>query len=196
MSFFPFKRQVYTIKKGYKKGINGKTAVNQALYLFSSGGTYLVICTVKQFIARQLTVCYMKNLIPVLIVVILTSCIRETLTAPKSLNQNITANTPVSYKDNSISIVDFKAQQDTNAINVTFTTLYEKDIARLEILRGLTANNLCSIYKQKINSDSFSPVKYNMRDQNNDSITTIYYMVKYTLANGNWGYTPVFQLSL
>jgi hypothetical protein len=138
----------------------------------------------------------MKNLIPALLLTLLISCAKETLTAPRSLSQNIAANTTVSYKDNSISIVDFKAQQDSNAINVTFTTLYEKNIAKLEILRGVTANNLCSIYIQRISSDSFSPVKYNTSDPNNDNINTLYYMVKYTLSNGNWGYTPVFKLSL
>ena len=138
----------------------------------------------------------MKNLIPVLLLILLTTCTKETLTAPISLSQNIAANTPVSYKDNSISIVDFKALQDSNAINVTFTTLYERNIARLEILRGLTANNLCSIYDKKISSDSFSAVKYNTNDPNDGNISTLYYMIKYTLSNGNWGYTPVFKLSL
>ena len=138
----------------------------------------------------------MKNLIPALLLTLLISCTKETLTAPRSLSQSIAANTPVSYKDNSISIVDFKAQQDSNAINVTFTTLYEKNVAKLEILRGVTANNLCSIYNKEISSVSFSPIKYNMSDQNNDDINTIYYMVKYTLTNGDWGYTPVFKLCL
>jgi hypothetical protein len=138
----------------------------------------------------------MKNFIPALLLLLLTSCTTKTFTEPKSSSQNITANTALSYKDNSISIVDFMAQQDNNAINVTFITLYEKNIAKLEILKGLTANNLCSMYKQEISSDSFSPVKYLTSDQNNDNTDTLYYMVKYTLTDGNWGYTPVFKLCL
>ena len=126
---------------------------------------------------------------------LLTSCTKETLTAPKSSNQNIAVNSAVTYQDNSISIVDFKARQNNNAINVTFTTLYEKNIVKLEILRGVTANNLCSIFKQEVSADSYAVIKYSTLDQDSTG-DAVYYMVKYTLTNGDWGYTPVFQLRL
>ena len=69
----------------------------------------------------------MKILLPALLLMLLVSCTTKTLTVPKSINQNITANTPVSYKDNSISIVNFKAQQGIGTINLTFTTLVRKE---------------------------------------------------------------------
>lgn len=138
----------------------------------------------------------MKFFFTALLIMMLNSCTKGMLAAPKSLNQNIAVNNTVSYQDNSISIVDFKAGLDNNAINVTFTTLYEKNIVKLEILRGLTINNLCSIYKQDVSTDSYSATKYSILDKENYNIDAIYYIVKYTLANGDWGYTPVFQLSL
>jgi hypothetical protein len=138
----------------------------------------------------------MKNLIPALLLVLIVACTKETLTEPKSINTNIAANTTVSYKSSSITIVDFKAQQESRGINVTFTTLYEKNIVRLEILKGLTANNLCSIYKQEISTNSDLATNYSTSDQNNENVNTIYYMVKYTLTDGDWGYTPVFKLTL
>ena len=79
---------------------------------------------------------------------------------------------------------------------MTFTTLYEKNIVKLEILRGVTANNLCSIFKQEVSADSYAVIKYSTLDQDNNTGDAVYYMVKYTLTNGDWGYTPVFQLRL
>src|SRR4051812_35774790 len=138
----------------------------------------------------------MKNLIPALLLILFITCTKKTLTEPKSINTDIVANTTVSYKNSNIIIVDFKAQQDSRGIIVTFTTLYEKNIVRLEILKGPTANNLCSIYKQEVSTDSDSVNKYSTSDQNNDNVNTMYYMVKYTLTKGDWGYTPVFKLTL
>ncbi len=138
----------------------------------------------------------MKIILPALLLVLLTSCTKNTLTPPKTGGQNFAANTVVTYKDNSISVVNFKAQPDSNGIKVTFTTMYVKQIVRLEILRGFTDNNLCSIYRQGVNADSYSATEYRTSDTNDHKHAAIYYMVKYTLANGDWGYTPVFKLSL
>ncbi|TKK65524.1 hypothetical protein FC093_19600 [Ilyomonas limi] len=138
----------------------------------------------------------MKKIIPALLLMLLVACTKQSLTAPTSTNQTVAANTAVTYKDNSISIVNFKAQPTNRAIDVAFTTLYEKNIVRLEILKGLSANNLCSIYKQEIGADSYSANVYGTSDANENGASDIYYMVKYTLANGDWGYTPVFKLSL
>ena len=138
----------------------------------------------------------MKRIIPALLLLLLASCSKESITAPKATNQAFAANTAVSYKDNSISVVDFKAQSANSDIEVTFTTLYEKNIVKLEILKGLTASNLCSIYKQEVSANSYSAVKYSINDADAGKTSAVYYMVKYTLADGNWGYTPVFKLSL
>jgi len=138
----------------------------------------------------------MKFFLPALLLILLTSCTKEPLSVPGAVTQNLAAITAVAYKDNSISIIDFKAQQGSGAIQVKFTTLYEKNIVKLEILRGLTENNLCSIYKQDVNSDSNAAIQYYTSDSSNNNEPAIYYMIKYTLANGDWGYTPVFKLCL
>jgi hypothetical protein len=138
----------------------------------------------------------MKNLIPALLLVLLVACNKESVTKPGNGGQTAIANTAVAYKDNSISVVDFKAKSNSTTIEVTFTTLYEKNVVALEVLKGMTTNNLCSIYKQEVNKDSYSAIKYSTNDLNSYETDAIYYMVKYTLANGDWGYTPVFKLSL
>lgn len=138
----------------------------------------------------------MKKIIPFLLLIVFIACTKQPIVVPKTAAQSVASNTAVAYKDNSISIVNFKAQSVNSAIKITFTTLYEKDIVRLEILRGLTASNLCSIYKQSVSADSHSVIEYSTSDANDNKVSDIYYMIKYTLANGDWGYTPVFKLSL
>lgn len=138
----------------------------------------------------------MKKIIPALLLILFASCTKQSLTVPKTTNQNATANTAVTYKDNNISVVEFKALPDKGNIKVTFTTLYEKNIVKLEILKGMTANKLCGIYKDDVKSDSYTAVQYSTSDTNENKVSDVFYMVKYTLANGDWGYTSVFKLSL
>lgn len=102
----------------------------------------------------------------------------------------------VTYKDNSILVTDFKAQATDKGIEVGFTTLFEKDIVKLEILKGITTTNLCSIYQQNVTADSYSAIQYSTQDINENKSSFLYYMVKYTLVNGDWGYTPVYKLGL
>jgi len=150
----------------------------------------------RNSVYHQLTSFTVKKIIPALLFVLLVSCTKEPLTAPNTGNQNLAANTVVTYKDSSISVVNFKAQPNSDNIKVTFTTLYQKDVVKLEVLKGVTANNLCSIYNQPVNADSYSATEYSTSDTNENNVSKIFYMIKYTLANGDWGYTPVFELSL
>ena len=136
----------------------------------------------------------MKTILSALFFLALVSCTKESVTVPKPVKDFIGA-TSVTYKDNSISVIDFKAQPTDNGIVVGFTTLFEKDITRLEILKGSTATNLCSIYQQNVEADSYSALQYSTRDINENKLPSLYYMVKYTLANGDWGYTPVYKLN-
>ena len=138
----------------------------------------------------------MRTIIFALLLTLIVSCTKESVTAAATANQSFAPNTAVAYKDNSISVADFKAQPGNRNIKVSFTTLYEKNIVKLEVLKGLTANHLCSIYTQQVTANSYSSINYSTGDVNDAKATVIYYMIKYTLVNGDWGYTPVFQLSL
>ncbi len=75
---------------------------------------------------------------------------------------------------------------------VGFTTSFQKDVQSLEILRGTTPATLCSIYKTGITSDSHITLQYTAED--NQTASTLYYIVKYTLRDNDWGYTPMFTL--
>ncbi len=62
----------------------------------------------------------------------------------------------------------------------------------LEILRGVSRTNLCSIYKTNGSGTSTAVIQYATNDA--QTAPVLYYIVKYTLQDGDWGYTPIFTL--
>lgn len=119
------------------------------------------------------------------------SCSKENLSSPAAAS--IQKSSPaISFTSSNISISEFKAQTGSDSITVGFTTTFQKNVKSLEILRGATPNNLCSIYKTNIAADSYSSLHYTTGDA--QILSTQYYIIKYTLQDNDWGYTPVFTL--
>ena len=133
----------------------------------------------------------MKNLFIAFVLLAFVSCSKEDVSAPKTAS--IQTSSPISYTSENISIAGFKATETDNSITVDFTTTFQKNVKSLEILRGTTPNNLCSIYKTDGNLNSFASLKYGTDDK--ESASQVYYIVKYTLTNNDWGYTPLFTLA-
>ena len=134
----------------------------------------------------------MKQLLPIIALLItLVSCSKENITAPQTIS--VQSSAPISYSSANIAIAGFKAATASQAITVGFTTTFQKNIKTLEILRGTTPNNLCSIYKTDGNISSNASLQYTTADD--ESASVVYYMVKYTLTDNDWGYTPVFTLA-
>ena len=134
----------------------------------------------------------MKQLLPIIALLItLVSCSKENVSAPTTAS--VQSSAPISYSSSNIAIAGFKAAGGSDAITVSFTTTFQKNIRTLEILRGTTPNNLCSIYKTDGNTSSFASLQYTTGDTETASV--VYYMVKYTLTDNDWGYTPVFTLA-
>ncbi len=133
----------------------------------------------------------MKNLLIAFILLTFVSCSKEDVSAPKTAS--IQTSSPISFKSENIAIEGFKAAEADNVITVDFTTTFQKNVKSLEILRGTTPNNLCSIYKTDGNANSYAPVKYATDDK--ETVSEVYYVVMYTLNNNDWGYTPLFTLA-
>ena len=130
----------------------------------------------------------MKHFLSAFVLMLFFSCGKSDLSkpAPPSLPQ------VVAFSSNNISVNNFTAQTDNNAIKVGFTTTYQKDIKSLEILRGYSSTQLCSIYKMPVTEDSYTTQHYITEDTTALSSPTLYYIIKYTLQDNDWGYTPVF----
>lgn len=134
----------------------------------------------------------MKNSLSILLFtcILFLSCTKENATSPAAAS--IQTSSPVSFTSNNISIQNFKAQGASNQINVGFTTSFQRDVQSLEILRGESRTNLCSIYKTNGSGNSTAVIQYATNDTQTASV--LYYIVKYTLQDGDWGYTPIFTL--
>ncbi len=131
----------------------------------------------------------MKHLLFSFLIIGFVSCSKEEVTAPSSVTISSSA---ISYSSANIVIQNFKAQSSNKDITVGFSTSFQKDVKTLEILKGNTPNNLCSIYKTDSTGYSGTVIQYSTEDTKTAS--TLYYIVKYTLQDGDWGYTPVFTL--
>ncbi len=139
----------------------------------------------------------MKNLISTFLLVSLlsSSCVKEQVAQPAAHSPSTAGSTaPISLKNANINIYSFKAEAADNKIEVGFLTLFQKDIKTLEILKGTTPNSLCSIYKTDVLENTTATIKYETEDSNTADAPVLYYIVKYTLQNNDWGYTPLFVL--
>ena len=131
----------------------------------------------------------MKHLLLALLVISFIGCSKEDIIVPSS---SVTTSSSISFSSANIAIQNFKAQSASDDITVGFSTSFQKDVKTLEILRGTTPNSLCSIYKADGNGSSNAAIQYSTEDK--PTASTLYYIVKYTLQDGDWGYTPVFTL--
>ena len=133
----------------------------------------------------------MKSLIAVLsLSVILISCSKQALVVPQNTQ------TQLFYKDGNIAVSEMKAvQKDASTVTVSFATLYETNIQKIEIMSGNTTTQLCTIGELDVPGNSDKPANYTIEDTNLKG-QTMYYMLRYTLTTGDWGYTPLVSVSL
>ncbi|HNE93670.1 MAG TPA: hypothetical protein PKZ66_06090, partial [Chitinophagaceae bacterium] len=81
---------------------------------------------------------------------------------------------------------------NSNSIQIDFSTLYEKNISKIEIMSGETPNYLCAVYTVNLTINSAQLKNYSVTDSKTSS-STAYYMIKYTLNNGDFGFTNVIK---
>lgn len=132
----------------------------------------------------------MKLLIAVLsLSVILVSCSKEALVIPQNTQKTF-------YKDGNITVSTMTAvQKDANTVTVSFATTSETNITKIEVMSGATENQLCAINQVGVTGNSSKTVDYSVDDTNLKG-STMYYMLRYTLSTGDWGYTPLVSVSV
>jgi len=135
----------------------------------------------------------LRNAIAALMLSMLfTSCSSKDVTAP--LSNNVSA--PVSYSDANIGINNFQASEVSNQeLQVSFSLLYANNVTSIQVLSGSSPNQLCSFYQVNVPGNLTSATSYSVNDTNIKG-STMYFMIKFTLSDGNWGYTPVYSLQV
>lgn len=132
----------------------------------------------------------MKLVIAVLsLSVILVSCSKQELVMPQATPKTF-------YKDANIAVSAMTAtQKDASTVTVNFATSYETNIQKIEVMSGTTQNQLCTFSEVNIAGNSNTNVNYSVDDTSLKG-NTMYYMLRYTLKSGDWGYTPLVSISI
>lgn len=126
-------------------------------------------------------------LFAVLAIVVFASCSQKDIIEPEP---QVTGN--VFYKDANVAIADVKAKGEGNALKLQFSSLYEKNVAKVEIMSGPYENMLCFIHEEPIPGNSVQRKNYNITEDNANT-SQRYYVIKYTLKSGGWILTPAFK---
>jgi hypothetical protein len=127
----------------------------------------------------------MKNLLAAFVIIFsLASCSKQAPVADTTVSPSTST---LFFKDANLTIRSFTAATAGNYVQLNMVTLSESNISKLEIMSGETPNTLCSIYTTA-GKNSQQEQTYNITDKSVKG-NTMYYMIRYTLQNGDWGYT-------
>lgn len=98
----------------------------------------------------------------------------------------------VFYKDANVAIANVKATVSGDDVKFQFTSLYEKNVAKVEVMSGPYENMLCFFYAQTLSSVSNNAKKYIVTETGAASGIR-FYVIKYTMKSGAWIMTPAFR---
>ena len=97
------------------------------------------------------------------------------------------------FQDINLAVYSIKASNsNSTGVKIDFSTLYEKNITKLELMSGETPNYLCAIHTENLSANSTQLKSYQVIEAN-PKASTMYYMIRYSLKNGDWGYTNVLK---
>jgi hypothetical protein len=115
--------------------------------------------------------------------IFLVSCSNKEVSTPGAANQN------VFFKSANVEVETLQASQiSSNEITVKFSTVYETNIKRIELMSSASTNTFCTI--QGVNTDSGSTTlkQYSFQDTNIKG-DTMYYLLRFEDSLGNWTYS-------
>ncbi len=132
----------------------------------------------------------MKNFLSLLVVLsIFGSCFKNELIEKQSPIQ-----TYPNFKDNHISLVNVKLEQTAkDRVLIKMHSEYEKDIEKIELLRGASDKSLCTFYEETIEGNSTASKEYSVIDSAAVNPSN-FYMVKYTTKNKDRAFSPVYRI--
>ncbi len=132
----------------------------------------------------------MKKLIFVFLTgICLVSCSKKEVSSPGAANQN------VFFKSSNIEIENLQITQVSSAgVIVNFSTAYENNIKRIELMGSTSVNTFCLI--EGINTNNSQTLKtYSLQDSNTKN-ATMYYLLRFEDNAGNWTYSNYYTIKL
>lgn len=133
----------------------------------------------------------MKRLIFVLVTgVFLVSCSKKDVSSPGAADQT------VFFKNANIEVENLQASRvSTSGVTVSFSTAYENNINRIELMSSASVNTFCTIQGVNTESNSQTVKAYSFKDENIKG-STMYYMLRFQDNYGNWTYSNYYTVKI
>lgn len=118
------------------------------------------------------------------------SCSKKEINSVGAANQNLF------YQDQNIAVANMQGvRADPGFVTVSFSTLYEKNIGRIELRRSRTTNSFCTIDGKDISTNSSFEKQYLFHDDDIKGEAT-YYMLRFENTVSEWAYSSCYTLQL
>ncbi|MEO8710519.1 MAG: hypothetical protein ABI405_00280 [Parafilimonas sp.] len=124
-----------------------------------------------------------KFLVIILAGISLVSCTKK-VSAPGAADQN------AFFQDANVNVETMKAVPTaSNTITINFSTAFENNISRIELMSSATASTFCTTQAFDISGNSSVKKDYSFTDAKLKG-STMYYLLRFKDSNGNWTYSP------
>jgi hypothetical protein len=111
------------------------------------------------------------------------SCTKQVTTHPGAANQN------TFFRDANVVVENMTAKPtEAGTITISFSTVFESNINRIELMSGADASNFCTTQAADITGNSSAHKSYSFSDANIKS-DTMCYLLRFKDNNGNWAYS-------
>lgn len=111
------------------------------------------------------------------------SCTKKVST-PGAASQNVFFQNADVVVENMIAV-----QTTTSSVTVNFSTAFENNISRIELMSSATKSTFCTAQAIDVTSNSSAKKDYSFSDSNLKG-STMYYMLRFKDNSGNWIYSP------
>ena len=127
----------------------------------------------------------MKKILIILLAGISIASCTKTVSAPSgAANQN------VFFKNADVVVENMVAVPTaTNSITISFSTGFENNISRIELMSSASATTFCTTQTIDVMGNSSVKKNYSFSDSNLKG-STMYYMLRFKDDNDNWIYSP------
>jgi len=124
-----------------------------------------------------------KFLLIILTGISITACTKKVAVPTGAANQN------VFFQDANVAVENMEAVPTAGAVNISFSTAFENNISRIELMSSATASTFCTTQAVDVASNSSVEKNYSFNDSNVKG-STMYYLLRFKDNNGNWTYSP------
>ena len=120
----------------------------------------------------------------------LVSCTKNVSTPTGAANQN------VFFQNANVDVENMVAVPTaTNTVTISFSTAFENNISRIELMSSTSANTFCTTQAVDVTGNSSSKKNYSFSDANLKG-STMYYMLRFKDNGGNWTYSPYLTIQV